>query len=74
MTCAKKTYFNSALLGNDAIMRQRLRDLMSNMETNVDEIEGIISNFESRLDSITRRLDNLEDRVSRLEKKTSLLG
>ncbi|MCX8182669.1 MAG: DUF4349 domain-containing protein [Candidatus Methanomethyliaceae archaeon] len=69
MTVPRKTYFKGGFAEKDSAMRQRLRDLMSSMETNTDEIEDVISRFEDKLDDITKRLNNLEDRVTRLEKK-----
>ncbi|MCQ5374191.1 MAG: DUF4349 domain-containing protein [Candidatus Methanomethylicia archaeon] len=73
MSVTRRTYFTSVESDKDLAMRKRLRDLMSNMETNTEEIENIISSFETRLENISKRLDSLEDRVSRLEKKSSLL-
>ncbi|MEM3448676.1 MAG: hypothetical protein QXZ28_05245 [Candidatus Methanomethylicaceae archaeon] len=69
MSSLKRTYFKDGFSEKNTAMRQRLRDLMSSMETNTDEIENVISRFEYKLDDITKRLNNLEDRVARLERK-----
>lgn len=50
-------------------MRQTIRNLMSSMETNTENVELIISRFENRLENIMKRLENLEDRVANLERK-----
>ncbi|MDH5807094.1 MAG: hypothetical protein QXW62_06230 [Candidatus Methanomethylicaceae archaeon] len=65
----KKTYFTSTISEKDEAMRQTIRNLMSSMETNTENVELIISRFENRLENIMKRLENLEDRVANLERK-----
>lgn len=64
-----KTYFVSTLSEKDETMRQTIRNLISSMKTNTEDVELIISRFENRLDNIMKRLESLEDRVANLEKK-----
>ncbi|MEJ5292624.1 MAG: hypothetical protein WHS82_03420 [Candidatus Methanosuratincola sp.] len=57
---------------SDNGLRDRIRAVMSEMNTNTEEVEDVISKFESKLDDISNRLDRLENRVSRLERHLDL--
>lgn len=65
----KEKYFDSSDSAEDAAMRQKLRNMMSTMQTDTTQVEAVISKFEDELDDLSDRIDSLEGRVSKLERK-----
>jgi len=68
----KEKFFDATETAEDAAMRERLRNMMSTMQTDTAQVEAVISKFEDKLDDLSDRIDSLEGRVSKLERKLDL--